>query len=821
LEGGQKWRREIEAAIDRSQVLLVVLSPDAVASESVQQEYAYASEEGKVVIPLYHRPCKVPLELRNIQWIDFQGSYEQGFASLMKALHRQQDHVSPPPTSQEIRNRQRMLTRVRTFWIDGFLDESLHGAALIALGLSEQRDAIANPWRLILQQQNHAPSSLPSGTHITQVFDKVNGELLILGEPGSGKTTLLLELTRDLLDRAQKDDTQPIPVVFNLSSWAVKRQPLIQWLVEELNAKYQVPRKVGQHWVDTGQLLLLLDGLDEVAPDYRAACIDAINIYRSEHGLEPMVVCSRTTELLAQTKRLQLQSAVVVQPLTLEQIEDYLTSAGEKLAGVRQAFDEDKELQELATTPLMLSMITLAYSGMPVEKISVTGSLATGRQQVLATYVQRMLSSRQAGPHYTQDQSIHWLSWLARQLATQNQTEFYLERMQLNWLPKKLPYRLLPSIIIGLIYGLAVALVYGLYFALYPIRPSLLFGLACGSLMGFLNGCLFILLNGIVFEVLGKRETKKKSEQIVPPPGESRSQKLITFLGNRLVYGLMFGLLIGVLVAWIGTAYNVFYESTINGPVYTPNGLVFSPEPLTEIGYGLVNLLIITIYFAVLGKLDIKIQPAEIVAWSWKRMRHNLIISIGGGLLIGLIYGVILGAVYKAWTLQISVGLGIGVSLVLIFAGLSGLSHEMVSKQNIVTPNQGIRRSIHNSIVIGLATGLIAGIAAALAQGFGSGLHVGLVIGLVWGLAVAVNFWMRNGGSACILHALLRVGLWQANDAPLNYPRFLDFAVEHILLRRVGGGYIFVHRLVLEHFAAKEPISHEEPQQIQVNFQIS
>jgi hypothetical protein len=30
---------------------------------------------------------------------------------------------------------------------------------------------------------------------------------------------------------------------------------------------------------------------------------------------------------------------------------------------------------------------------------------------------------------------------------------------------------------------------------------------------------------------------------------------------------------------------------------------------------------------------------------------------------------------------------------------------------------------------------------------------------------------------------------------------FLDHHVDSIFLRRVGGGYIFVHRLLMEHFA--------------------
>ena len=61
---------------------------------------------------------------------------------------------------------------------------------------------------------------LPAGTPITQVYDQVGGELLILGHPGSGKTTLLLELAQDLLKRAEDDQLALLPVVFNLSSWA-------------------------------------------------------------------------------------------------------------------------------------------------------------------------------------------------------------------------------------------------------------------------------------------------------------------------------------------------------------------------------------------------------------------------------------------------------------------------------------------------------------------------------------------------------------------------------------------------------------------------
>src|SRR5437016_14161646 len=90
---------------------------------------------------------------------------------------------------QEKQNRQRMLDRVEAFWIKGVFEQSLHGEALIALGLSEKQDAVADPWHLVLHQPDQPEHPLPLGTRIPQVYDEALGELLILGEPGSGKTT--------------------------------------------------------------------------------------------------------------------------------------------------------------------------------------------------------------------------------------------------------------------------------------------------------------------------------------------------------------------------------------------------------------------------------------------------------------------------------------------------------------------------------------------------------------------------------------------------------------------------------------------------------
>jgi hypothetical protein len=76
----------------------------------------------------------------------------------------------------------------------------------------------------------------------------------------------------------------------------------------------------------------------------------------------------------------------------------------------------------------------------------------------------------------------------------------------------------------------------------------------------------------------------------------------------------------------------------------------------------------------------------------------------------------------------------------------------------------------------------------------------GLAIGFVNGLTIGALFWLLNGGTACTLHAVLRILLWLEGYIPWNYPRFLDYAAERILLCKVGGGYLFTHGLLQEHF---------------------
>ena len=410
--------------------------------------------------------------------------------------------------AQQKRNRMVMLERVRNYWIKGALDRTHTGTSL-ALRLREQSDIVTTSLHMGLDDARYYLRDLPPGTPMLQVYTDTDGGLLILGEAGSGKTTQLLELARDLLDRATNDETHPIPVIFNLSSWVLKRQPLSLWLVEELERKYMLPRKLAISWVANDQLLPMLDGLDEVATVDRESCAEAINTYHREHGLLPLVVSCRSADYETLQARLQLRNTIVIQPLTPQQIDDYLAAVGEQTSTLRLILHNDPVLQELATTPLLLSILMLAYQDKEVKDFISTDAPAEQRQRILTLYVQRMLRQRGMQTRYQQSQVVHWLGWLARQLALRSQTEFFIERIQPDWLLEQQGQRVYERLGIrlpGVLFGVAVS-------------PIIWIASSSINDIGMANSLYYILLmmfiGGLIGGLFSTNSTEQRFERTV------------------------------------------------------------------------------------------------------------------------------------------------------------------------------------------------------------------------------------------------------------------------------------------------------------------
>lgn len=154
--------------------------------------------------------------------------------------------------------------------------------------------------------------------------------------------------------------------------------------------------------------------------------------------------------------------------------------------------------------------------------------------------------------------------------------------------------------------------------------------------------------------------------------------------------------------------------------------------------------------------------------------------------------------------------------MLLVIALGHGLSIGMLVDRTNFKPNQAIWRSARNSVILVLVSSLGFGLASTIVlnicnetlalinhshfiglsvQLFVFGLLVGPFFGLLFGL-------VYGGGMATIKHLVLRFMLWNNGYIPFNYIPFLDYASECILLRKIGGGYIFAHQLLQSYFVS-------------------
>ncbi len=619
-------------------------------------------------------------------------------------------------TREELRQRTKLIERVKNYWIKGVLERSLPDRIPIELGLEDRPDAVTLPLVKEWETPEERSQTLPPGTRVIDRFDKmgIGRTLLILGAPGAGKTITLLELARELIARAEKHINLPVPVVLTLSKWADKRRSITDWVVDELISTYQVSASFARTLMAKEQMLLLLDGLDEVSTEFRGLCLQALNQFSQEHGQTEIAITSRIGDYKALSQQLRFQGALSLQPLTPEQIYQYLVSLGEGMEAVKTALQEDNTLRELAKNPLMLNIMCLAYQGM--TELQAISDSEERRRHLFSAYIERMLHRRQhlrryGDREYDQGTSIHWLTWLAGRMSQQYQTIFSIEQLQPTWLPETLQKQM--PLGVGVIFGLTLGLI---LLAIIWITFSLVIGDFYSLIVGAIIGVIFSFGVG-----LWACLTLGRDKKIQPV-------ETLNFSGETAKKALKLGPICGI-IPWLilrGFGWMIFRTGDF---------------PLAELIFFIIFGLIIVLIFEIPGsKIGNKNLPNQGI---WQSVKNAAIITGVASTGLGLVAGLT-----SRQILAIIVG-------------------EAVATAQIGTPwmQQFTLRAI----------------------------LAGMVLGLLFGLTQA--------GTATIQHFTLRVILWRHNCAPWNYSRFLDYAAERIFLQKVGGSYIFIHRLVQEHFA--------------------
>ncbi len=341
----------------------------------------------------------------------------------------------PDTTHQRILIANKVAARIKRALDDKLPDHTPR----ISLDLSNQPRAILPKPQLRLERARQAPSPIPADTSIAEVFANCGRGLLILGQPGAGKSTLLLELAQALVIEAESAKEGLLPIVLHLDNWAQRRDKLEEWFAREVSESYGVGITLARRWIEEDTLIPLLDGLDEVAPEQRAACVAAINAFHRDHGTLPIVVCSRTNEYEELQNRLALEHAVCVEPLTPVQIGNYLRAGGTELQGLAEALTRVSVLRNLLTTPLVLSVAALAFAGRSSQSLDFRDP-QQAETQLWTAYVQLMVSRQPPSNRKTVQNAtalLHYLIWLAQTMQTRSLSTFYIERLQPDWLPER------------------------------------------------------------------------------------------------------------------------------------------------------------------------------------------------------------------------------------------------------------------------------------------------------------------------------------------------------------------------------------------------
>ena len=206
-------------------------------------------------------------------------------------------------------------------------------------------------------------------------------------------------------------------------------------------------------------LLPLLDGLDEVETTLQPDCVTAINAFIEEFNPSGLVVCCRLNEYRWLPERLKLNGAICLEPLSKDEVAEYLTEGGPELAALRKAVNTDPVLQELTQTPLMLSIMSLAYQGIGGDELATQkgDSAEERRKQIFRLYVEQMFQRKgTASLVFPKEKIIGWLSWLAGKMREHSQSVFLVEGLQPSWLgtrAKRVAYGTVVALSLGLIFG--------------------------------------------------------------------------------------------------------------------------------------------------------------------------------------------------------------------------------------------------------------------------------------------------------------------------------------------------------------------------------
>ncbi|MCF1503810.1 hypothetical protein L0F51_08560 [Afifella sp. H1R] len=198
--------------------------------------------------------------------------------------------------------------------------------------------------------------------------------LIVHAGPGFGKSTLLLALSSRL------SRTERVPAIIPLAGLATTGKDVLGYLTAVLNGEFKVALDWEQLSED-GSAVLLFDGLDEVAPERRAAVIRHVQVYKARFPNTPWMMTVRDPAVIPAGFDAPKYEIL---PLSEEEVKGFVTSWRPDLRAPRIAafiakMDAHQDLAALIRIPLFLSLLLATWDG--------EAPLPNGRADLIENYL--------------------------------------------------------------------------------------------------------------------------------------------------------------------------------------------------------------------------------------------------------------------------------------------------------------------------------------------------------------------------------------------------------------------------------------------------
>lgn len=261
------------------------------------------------------------------------------------------------------------------------------------------------------------------GLEAVETFSK----LMILGKPGAGKTTFLKHLAIQCIGGTFQSDRVPVFITLKDFAEAEDKPALLGYITRMMphnlpkipptslnkggNEEELVPpfsrgaRGDLQQILSTGRMLVLLDGLDEVRDADSSQVLRQIQEFSQQFPQNQFVI---TCRIAAKEYTFEKFTEVEIADFDDKQIADFsgkwFRSKNDPIKAERflQKLKEDEPIRELATNPLLLTLLCLVFED--------SGSFPINRAELYQTGVDVLLKKWDVKRNIERDQVYKRLS---------------------------------------------------------------------------------------------------------------------------------------------------------------------------------------------------------------------------------------------------------------------------------------------------------------------------------------------------------------------------------------------------------------------------